>query len=164
MHSGLVLSEQSDRPLYLQIVDQVTRRAASGDWPPGHELPSIRGLAADLSVSVITVRKAYAELENAGIVTTRAGRGSFVSESGFDLPKGNVRNRIEGNVREAVDLARTLGWRRGEFDGVVSSNWPVRERRNRPPRERLTRERGAREPSPPERESRARRRSDGEAP
>lgn len=131
MHSGFALSERSDRPLYLQIVDQVTRKAATGDWLPGQELPSIRGLAAELSVSVITVRRAYAELEVAGVVTTRAGRGSFVSESASPLPAGPARDRIEGNVSEAVDLARALGWRRGEFDGVVAQSWAARHPRTR---------------------------------
>lgn len=123
MHSGLVIAQHSDRPLYLQIVDQVKRLVAVGDWAPGAELPSIRVLAAELAVSVITVKRAYAELEQEGVLTTRQGKGTFVSTSGFLPATEPVRDRIEGRVREAVDLARTLGWERRDLDGVVAETW-----------------------------------------
>ena len=61
--------------MYLQIMDQVRRRVAVGDWPPGQELPSIRALAASIQVSVITVKRAYLELEREGVIVTRQGRG-----------------------------------------------------------------------------------------
>ena len=66
--------------MYLQIMEQIRRRIAVGDWQPGHELPSIRALAAAIQVSVITVKRAYLELERDGVIVTRQGKGSFVAE------------------------------------------------------------------------------------
>src|SRR4051812_6790939 len=68
MHRYLSISQTDTRPMYLQICEQIRRRIAAGDWAPGKELPSIRALAADLSVSVITVKRAYLDLENEGLI------------------------------------------------------------------------------------------------
>ena len=66
--------------MYVQLIDQIRLRVAAGDWPAGYELPSIRELAADSLVSVITVKRAYLELERQGVIVTRQGRGSFVAD------------------------------------------------------------------------------------
>jgi GntR family transcriptional regulator len=66
--------------MYLQIMEQIRARIAAGDWPAGRELPSIRALAAALSVSVITIKRAYLDLENEGVIVTRHGKGSFVAD------------------------------------------------------------------------------------
>ena len=81
MHSSLFISQADTRPMYLQIVEQIRQRVAAGDWPPGTELPSIRTLAADLRVSVITVKRAYLDLETEGVIVTRHGRGSCVADA-----------------------------------------------------------------------------------
>ena len=65
--------------MYLQIMEQIRHRIAVGDWEPGRELPSIRALAASVQVSVITVKRAYLELEREGVIVTRHGIGSFVA-------------------------------------------------------------------------------------
>ena len=69
MYSDVVISQADRRPMYLQIMEQVRRRIAVGDWAAGHEIPSIRALAASVQVSVITVKRAYLELERAGITS-----------------------------------------------------------------------------------------------
>lgn len=81
MHSGFVLAKADPRPIYLQIIEQVHQRIALGDWTAGHPLPSIRELSAELRVSVITVKRAYFELERDGVITTRHGKGSEVAEA-----------------------------------------------------------------------------------
>jgi GntR family transcriptional regulator len=80
MHSDLTISHADRRPMYLQIMEQIRHRVAIGDWKPGHELPSIRALAVATQVSVITVKRAYLELERGGVIVTRQGKGSFVAE------------------------------------------------------------------------------------
>ncbi len=80
MYSGINISQTDARPMYLQIMEQIRARIAAGDWPPGKELPSIRALAAALNVSVITIKRAYLDLENEGVIVTRHGKGSFVAE------------------------------------------------------------------------------------
>lgn len=80
MHSGFVLAKADPRPIYLQIIEQVHQRIALGDWTAGQPLPSIRELAAELRVSVITVKRAYFELERDGVIVTRQGKGSEVAD------------------------------------------------------------------------------------
>ncbi|MGC2476966.1 MAG: GntR family transcriptional regulator [Candidatus Sulfotelmatobacter sp.] len=79
MHSELVISQSDGRPMYLQIMEQIRQRIAVGDWAKGQEIPSIRQLAVTLRVSVITVKRAYLELEREGIIVTQQGKGSIVA-------------------------------------------------------------------------------------
>jgi GntR family transcriptional regulator len=79
MHSELVISKADGRPMYVQILEQIKERVAVGDWPRGGEIPSIRQLAVSLRVSVITVKRAYLELEREGVIVTQHGKGSFVA-------------------------------------------------------------------------------------
>jgi GntR family transcriptional regulator len=79
MHRDLLISQSDGRPMYLQIMEQIKQRVAVGDWVKGQEIPSIRQLAISLQVSVITVKRAYLELEREGIIVTQHGKGSIVA-------------------------------------------------------------------------------------
>lgn len=79
LQDSFILSQADGRPMYRQIMDQVQRRVAVGDWPPGTKLPSIRELAVALKVSVITVKRAYLELERSAVIVTQQGKGSWVN-------------------------------------------------------------------------------------
>jgi GntR family transcriptional regulator len=79
MHSKLYISTSDGRPMYLQIMEQIKQRVAVGEWRPGQEIPSIRQLAVDLTVSVITVKRAYLELEREGVILTQHGKGSVIA-------------------------------------------------------------------------------------
>lgn len=107
MHSPLSISQTDPRPMYLQIMEQIRHRIAVGDWPPGWELPSIRALAVDTRVSVITVKRAYLELELAGVIVTRQGKGSFVAESA-DLGVSLRQEELDEHLNAAVNIAREL--------------------------------------------------------
>jgi GntR family transcriptional regulator len=90
--------------MYLQIVEQSRRRVAAGDWPPGTEMPSIRQLAVALRVSVITVKRAYQDLEQQGVIMTRHGKGSIVA------PDANVGAKLfEQDLNRALDQAIEFG-------------------------------------------------------
>ncbi len=103
MHSGLTLAKADPRPIYLQIIEQVRQRIALGDWPPGHPLPSIRELSAELRVSVITVKRAYLELEHEGAIVTRHGIGSVVAEA------PDLADRLfEAQLQPLLDQLATL--------------------------------------------------------
>lgn len=108
MHSGLLISQADARPMYLQITEQIRQRVAAGDWPPGKELPSIRALAADLRVSVITVKRAYLDLETEGVIVTRHGKGSFIADA-QDLAQAVHRAELDTHLAAAGRIARTLG-------------------------------------------------------
>jgi len=105
--SSFVLSQKGG-PLYQQIVIQIKQRIAVGEWQPGQEIPSIRQLAADLRVSVITVKRAYFELEHAGLIVTQQGKGSFVANDPASGSKLFEREMV-GHLEEAARLGTTMG-------------------------------------------------------
>ena len=107
MTYGLFLSATDKKPMYLQIVEQITSKVLLGDWPAQMALPSIRELAADTQVSVITVKRAYADLEQAGVIVTHAGRGSFVSAQP-DLQQQLQQQELAQLLSDAVAVARQL--------------------------------------------------------
>jgi len=100
--------------MYLQIMEQIRLRIAAGDWPAGKELPSIRALAADLKVSVITVKRAYLDLESEGVIVTRHGKGSFVADA-QDLAIGMHHAELDTHLRAAAGIARSLAMKHNEL-------------------------------------------------
>lgn len=94
--------------MYLQIMEQIKQKVRAGDWPAGHPLPSIRELSVNTQVSVITVKRAYTELETEGVIVTRAGRGSFVAETG-DLPQELAQAELNKTLDIFITNIRRLG-------------------------------------------------------
>jgi GntR family transcriptional regulator len=107
IHSEFVISQTDGRPMYLQIMEQIKQRIAVGDWPTGHEIPSIRQLAVNLRVSVITVKRAYLELEREGVIVTQHGKGSTVANVP-DLRPRLFEEEFEHHLTETVRLAQLL--------------------------------------------------------
>lgn len=108
MHSSLTISQTDPRPLYLQVKEQIRHRVAIGDWPPGTEIPSIRALAAAISVSVITIKRAYLELELEGVIVTRQGKGSFVAEGAALVPALRTAE-LDEHLKSALRVAKSMG-------------------------------------------------------
>jgi DNA-binding transcriptional regulator YhcF (GntR family) len=115
MHSDLSISHADPRPMYLQIMEQIRHRIAVGDWPPGKELPSIRTLAVATRVSVITVKRAYLELELEGVIVTRQGKGSFVADN-VDLGISLQEQKLEEHLSAAATIARQIGLTNKELE------------------------------------------------
>ncbi len=109
MHGWLTVSLADPRPLYQQVIEQIQRRVAAGDLRPGDELPSIRQLASELNVSVITTKRAYFELERDGVIVTRQGKGSVVA----DRP-GLQLSLHEQELQRQLDQAARLGMMLGK--------------------------------------------------
>jgi GntR family transcriptional regulator len=107
MHSYVTISQADRRPMYLQIIEQIRRRIAVGDWKSGDELPSIRALAVSTQVSVITVKRAYLELEREGVIITRQGKASFVAEQ-VDLSSQLRREELDQHLAAAAQIGREL--------------------------------------------------------
>jgi GntR family transcriptional regulator len=108
MYSGIQISQTDARPMYLQIMEQIRARVAAGDWAPGKELPSIRALAAALNVSVITIKRAYLDLETEGVIVTRHGKGSFVAD--VNGLAGELQEaRLEEHLVAAAEIGQQLG-------------------------------------------------------
>ena len=107
MHSYITISQADRRPMYLQIIEQIRHRIAVGDWKAGDELPSIRALAISTQVSVITVKRAYLELEREGVIVTRQGKASFVAEQ-VDLSSQLRREELDRYLAAAAQIGREL--------------------------------------------------------
>jgi GntR family transcriptional regulator len=107
IHSPFVISQTDPRPLYQQVKDQLRHRIAVGELQPGAEIPSIRQLASDIRVSVITIKRAYLELELEGVIQTRQGRGSFVADN-VQLGDSIKEQELAGHLRAAVQAATLL--------------------------------------------------------
>ncbi len=108
MYSGINISQTDARPMYLQIMEQIRARIAAGDWAAGKELPSIRALAVALNVSVITVKRAYLDLETEGVIVTRHGKGSFVADVN-GLAGDLQEEKLDEHLAQAATLGRLLG-------------------------------------------------------
>ncbi len=119
-HSWVVLSQADGRPLYLQIIEQVRQRVAIGDLRPSEEIPSIRQLASDLSVSVITVKRAYLELERDGVIITRQGKGSFIADNPNLQPQVQLEE-LEALVAKTARLAATLGVSKSQLQKQIAA-------------------------------------------
>ena len=107
MHSYITISQADRRPMYLQIIEQIRHRIAVGDWKSGDELPSIRALAVSTQVSVITVKRAYLELEREGVIVTRQGKASFVAEQ-VDLSSQLRHAELDQHLAAAAQIGREL--------------------------------------------------------
>jgi GntR family transcriptional regulator len=94
--------------MYLQIMEQIKHRIAVGDWRAGDEIPSIRQLAVGLRVSLITVKRAYLELEREGVIVTQHGKGSTVAPEP-DLRPRLYDEELEQHIAEAARLGTLLG-------------------------------------------------------
>ena len=102
----LFISNTSDKPLYEQITAQIKNLILSGALKEGDALPSMRILAKELRISVITTKRAYEELEREGFIVTQSGKGSYVAARTVELIREENYRRIEQQLLTAVNLAR----------------------------------------------------------
>jgi len=108
VHSDLIISRSDGRPMYQQIMEQIRQRIAVGDWPRGTEIPSIRQLAVAVRVSVITIKRAYLELEREGVIVTQHGKGSRVAENP-DLRPRLYNQELAHHLEQIARLGELLG-------------------------------------------------------
>ena len=111
----LVISNASNLPIYEQIVEGIKRHILSGELREGDMLPSIRALAKDLRISVITTKRAYDELERDGYIYTVAAKGCYVAEKNAELIREEHLRQLEAHLREAAGLAALCGITDGEI-------------------------------------------------
>lgn len=105
----ILISNANNQPIYEQIYTQIRNQILSGELAPGQGLPSIRALAKDLRISVITTKRAYDELEADGFLYTVAGKGCFVAEKNLDLIREQRLKELEDHLDAAVELAAQCG-------------------------------------------------------
>lgn len=105
----IIIRNTTNTPIYEQIYSQLKAQIIAGALSPGEALPSIRALAKDLKISVITTKRAYDELESEGFLYTVAGKGCFVAEKNLDLIREQQLRELEGHLSAAAALAKSCG-------------------------------------------------------
>ncbi|WP_066196181.1 MULTISPECIES: GntR family transcriptional regulator [Gracilibacillus] len=105
----IMISNSSKEPIYEQILKQIQTKILSGELPEGTALPSIRGLAKDLKISVITTKRAYEELERSGFIYSIVGKGSFVAEQNLDVIREKKLRVIEEQLHAVISNSREIG-------------------------------------------------------
>ena len=119
----LIIRNTDSQPIYEQIAAQLRRQILSGALAPGEALPSIRALAKDLRISVITTKRAYDELEAQGLINTVAGKGCFVVEPDLALFREQSLHLLEDHLAAAAELARTCGLSESELAELLRRKW-----------------------------------------
>lgn len=103
------LDHHSGVPIYRQIIEQIRYAIARGDLLPGHQLPTVRQLAVDLSVNPNTVIKAYKELEIRGNLETQQGTGTFISDAGVSIDPDEKQRQLQALCQDVVGRAGAYG-------------------------------------------------------
>lgn len=103
------ISNTGEKPIYQQILEQIKASIITGDLAPGEQLPSIRYLAKELRVSVITTKRAYDNLEQDGFIYSVQGKGSYVSDQNQDILKEEYLQKMEENLSEALRYGQLAG-------------------------------------------------------
>lgn len=103
---NIIISNASDKPIYEQIATQIKNAIISGQLEPGEPLPSLRFLAKELRVSIISTKRSYEELEREGYIESVQGKGSFVTEKNRELMREEQLKQVEACLLTAVDMAK----------------------------------------------------------
>lgn len=117
----IILSNVDGTPIYEQIARQIKTKIVSGELAEGAALPSMRLLAKELRISVITTKRAYEELEREGFIISQTGRGSFVAPCNTELLREEHLRQAETHLREAALAGRQAGMERDEFLEIAAA-------------------------------------------
>ncbi len=115
----IIISNSSDKPIYEQIAYQIRMNILNGDLKEGDILPSIRALAKDLKISVITTKRAYEDLQKEGFIETVSGKGTFVSSTNKERLKEQNFKIIEQKLIECISIAKSSGITVEEFKQII---------------------------------------------
>ncbi|BAK16377.1 predicted transcriptional regulator [Solibacillus silvestris StLB046] len=105
----IIISNSSKEPIYEQITNQMKSFILSGELQEGASIPSMRSLAKDLQISVITTKRAYEELEKAGFIYSIVGKGSFVAEQNIEVMREKKLKVIEEQLSAVITNSREMG-------------------------------------------------------
>ena len=116
----IIISNSSGEPIYEQIITQIKNQIISEKLKEGDNLPSMRTLAKNLKISVITTKRAYEELEREGFITTVTGKGSFVASKNIEFIKESQLCKIESLLTEAVKISDSCGISLEELQNILN--------------------------------------------
>ena len=115
----IVVSNKASRPLYEQIATQIRAAIMSGELKAGEAIPSVRSLAKSLHISILTVQKAYATLQEDGFIETTAGKGCYVTAQNQDFYLEEQQKKIEELFNQAIEIARSTGIKLDKLTGLL---------------------------------------------
>ena len=115
----ILISNTSEIPLYQQIKDQIKEAIFQGELVEGDSLPSIRGFANDLKVSVLTIRRVFDELEKEGFIISQVGIGTFVSAQNLELLRDSKRRLVEQKMLDMIQTAKMLDISKEELNAMM---------------------------------------------
>ena len=115
----IIISNSNGKPIYEQITSQIKSLIMNGELKEGDALPSMRLLAKELHISVITTKRSYEELERDGFISTVVGKGSFVAGSNHEILKEEQFRLVEEYLQKAVDIARGSGISMEEMEDII---------------------------------------------
>lgn len=116
---NIIISNSSNKPIYEQIKEQIKNKIVSNELKIGEQLPSIRNLAKDLRISVITTKNAYEELEKEGYVETIPGKGVYVANKNIELIREEQLQKIEDLIDTAVSIAKISNISKQEVENIL---------------------------------------------
>ena len=117
---NIIISNSSGKPIYEQITAQIKGMIMNGALKPGDPLPSMRLLAKELRISVITIKRAYEELERDGFISTIVGKGSFVREADREFVREEKLKAVENHLQAVVEEARQCGMEKEEVVEILN--------------------------------------------
>lgn len=123
----ILISHNSKEPIYEQIVQQIKKAILANDIAAGYALPSMRNMAKDLDVSVITTKRAYEELEKMGLIYSVVGKGSFVSEQNKEMILERKQKVIEEQLSQAIENGKEIGLNLNDVQALVALLYEERE-------------------------------------
>ncbi len=118
MFNSKFISKNDGTPMYLQIIESIKYKVVLGDWPAGFQLPSIRELALQEKVSVITVKQAYQKLNEEGVIKTYRGKGTFVAHN-IEQTKDNAKQDLILHLNKAIKIADSLKMTVNDLQALV---------------------------------------------
>ena len=116
---NIIISNSSNTPIYEQIKEQIKNKIVSNELKTGELLPSIRSIAKDLRISVITTKSAYEELEREGYVETIPGKGTYVANKNIELIREEQLQKIENLIDTAVSIAKISNISKQEIQNII---------------------------------------------
>lgn len=115
----IIISNSSFVPIYEQIKNAIINQIMNGELEEDEALPSIRSLASDIKISVMTIKKAYDELESEGYIVSIQGKGTFVAPKNTELAREQAQKDIEDNIQKAIDIANRFNITKKEIIDLI---------------------------------------------
>ena len=115
----IIISNSSSVPIYEQIKNAIINQIMNGELAEDEVLPSIRSLASDIKISVMTIKKAYDELESEGYIVSIQGKGTFVAPKNTELAREQAQKDIEDHIQKAIDIANRFNITKKEIIDLI---------------------------------------------